>query len=72
MHEQWVIGSSRDNPDFDTMIRIPIEKLVIYKNLKFRLMKIISRLTTNNQKKNKILVMSGEETCGHTSQVTVN
>ena len=34
VHEQWVVGSGRNNPNFDAVVRIPIEKLIIHINLK--------------------------------------
>lgn len=33
VHEQGVVSSCRHNPNFDTVVWIPIQKLIVHKNL---------------------------------------
>lgn len=34
VHEQGMVGSGRDNPDFDSILWIPVQELIIDKDLK--------------------------------------
>jgi len=33
VHEQWMVSSGRDNPDFDSVLRVPVQELVIDEDL---------------------------------------
>lgn len=36
MHKEGVVSSRRYNPNFDSVLWIPVKKLIIHKNLKYR------------------------------------